>query len=487
MRNRFVSLSLLTTAMVVLPASADAETLRGALAKAYATNPTLSGARAQQRANDENVPIAKARGRPGLDLSGSYVENVEVAQITSPARQAAGRLNFDVPIYQGGAVRNAIKAADARVSAGQADLRGTEASIFSAVVAAYMDVLRDDAIVGLNRNQVKVLQTNLAATRDRFEVGDLTRTDVAQSESRLALAQSQLEGAEAQAIASKERYVQLVGTPPDNLEQPPVLPNLPQSQDIALTEALENNPDLIAATRNIDAARYDVGQARASRLPRVQATADKSYANFLGSLQSFVPGFNQSQTAETASAGVQVTIPLYQGGGPSAQVRQAQARSSAAIEQMIAVERDVVAQTRTAFASWRASNAVIVSSQSAVDATELSLQGVKAENTVGNRTILDILNAEQEFLNAQVQLVTARRNAYVAGFSLLAAMGRAEARDLALDGGALYDPQDNYKRVRNRLSDWDSDPKPAPVATRTVDTPAQLPSISLDPGGMKRP
>ncbi len=487
MRSRLFFLSLFTTVAVAMPMPAGAETLSDALAKAYATNPTLSGARAQQRANDENVPLAKARGRPGLNLSGSYSENFERSQSTSPARQAAGQLSFNVPIYQGGAVRNAIKAADARVSAGQADLRGTEASIFSAVVGAYMDVQRDDAIVGLNRSQVSVLTTNLAATKDRFEVGDLTRTDVAQSESRLALAQSQLEGVEAQLIASKERYVQLVGSPPDNLEQPPVLPGLPATQEAALAEALENNPDLIAANRNIDASRFDVGQARASRMPRVQAVADKSYANFLGSLQSFVPGFNQSQTAENASAGVQITLPLYQGGGPSAQVRQAQARSSGAIEQMIAVERDVVAQTRTAFASWRASNAVIVSSQVAVDATGLSLQGVRAENTVGNRTILDILNAEQEFLNAQVQLVTARRNAYVAGFTLLAAMGRAEARDLGLDGGTLYDPQTNYKRVRNTISDWSDDPKPSAVATRTVDTPAQMPSVRPDPGGMTRP
>lgn len=477
MTKRLKNSILLLGSLGLISSSAGAETLREALAKAYATNPTLTGARAGQRANDENVPIAKSRGRPGLDLSAAYTENLQTSSSASPARQAAGRLNFDIPIYQGGAVRNAIRAADSRVDAGQADLRGTESSVFSRVVAAYMDVLRDEAIVGLNRNQVKVLRTNLEATRDRFEVGDLTRTDIAQSESRLALAQSQLEGAESNLIASRERYIQLVGNEPSNLQQPPPLPNLPQTPDLAVEKALAGNPDLISARKTQEAARFDVGAAKAARLPKVSLVADKSYANFLNSLQSFIPGFNTSQTSENASAGVQVTLPLYQGGAPSAQVRQAQARSSQAIEQVIEAERSVIAQTRSAFASYRASNAVIVSSEAAVAAAALALEGVRAENTVGNRSILDILDAEQEYLNAQVQLVSARRNAYVAGFSLLAAMGQAEARNLGLDGGALYDPETNYRRVRSSLSDWDSDPKPAPVATRTVDTVAQNPSV----------
>jgi outer membrane protein len=468
---------LLLGSLGLMASAAEADTLREALAKAYASNPTLTGARAGQRANDENVPIAKSRGMPGLNLSGAYTENIQTSSSASPARQIGGRLNFDVPVYQGGAVKNAVRAADSRVDAGQANLRGTEASVFSQVVAAYMDVLRDEAIVGLNRSQVKVLRTNLEATRDRFEVGDLTRTDIAQSESRLALAQSQLEGAESNLIASRERYVQLVGDEPGELQQPPPLPNLPASSDLAVEKALSNNPDLIAAKKNQDAARYDIGVARAARMPKVSLVADKSYANFLNSLQSFIPGFNTSQTSENATAGVQLTLPLYQGGAPSAQVRQAQARSSQAIEQMIATERSVIAQTRSAFASLQASNAVIVSSEAAVKASALSLEGVRAENTVGNRSILDILNAEQEYLNAQVQLVSARRNAYVAGFTLLAAMGQAEARDLGLDGGALYDPETNYKRVRNSVWDWDSDPTPKPVATRTVDTQAQNPSV----------
>lgn len=464
---------------LAVSAPGHAETLRDALLKAYQTNPTLAGARAGQRATDENVPIARSRGLPGADLSGGYTENIKNASnsFTSPTRLVSGQAALTIPLYTGGAVRNAVKAADARVRAGQDGLRGTESDVFTNVVAAYMDVLRDEAIVGLNRNQVKVLRTNLEATKDRFEVGDLTRTDVAQSEARLAIAQSQLEGTEAQLIASRERYVQFVGTPPENLQQPPLLPNMPTSAEAALAKALDNNPDLASVRKLAEASRFDIASARSSRLPKVQAVGNTSYTNFLNTLGAGASGVNFRQSQSAASAGIQATIPLFQGGGPSAQVRQAQARSGQALEQVIEVERAIVAGARSAYASWQAANAVIVSSEKAVSANMLSLEGVRAENSVGNRSILDILNAEQELLNSQVQLVSARRNAYVAGFALLAAMGQAEARDLGLEGGTLYDPQVNYERVRHQLWDWADDPAPTVQSTRTVDTPAQNPSI----------
>ena len=473
MVRHFSKLLLLAGTATLCVAPAAAETLREALTKAYNTNPTLTGARAGQRATDENVPIARSRGRPTADLGAQVTENLIISSTNffSPKRIASGRATLNVPLYQGGGVKNAIRAADARVDAGQANLRGTESGLFSQVVAAYLDVIRDGSIATLNAKQVQVLSKNLEATRDRFEVGDLTRTDIAQSESRLAIARSQLQTAEAQLIASRERYIQLVGDVPTALEEPPQLPNLPDNPEAAVDKALENNPDLLSAKKNADAARFDIKTTRAATLPRVSATADRSYANFLNS----APSVAAPNTSNTSQAGVQITLPLYAGGQVSAQVRQAQARSSQAIEAIVAAERDVVSQTRTAYASWRASNEVIVSSDVAVKAAALSLEGVRAENSVGNRTILDILNAEQELLNAQVQLVGARRNAYVAGFTLLAAMGQAEARDLGLDGGVLYDPEVNYNRVKGRFLDFQEDKVGPPVATRTVDTPAQNP------------
>jgi len=241
--------------------------------------------------------------------------------------------------------------------------------------------------------------------------------------------------------------------------------------------AIENNPDLIAAKEQREAAGFDRRAANASRLPQITAVGGGNYSNNLGSIDAGTGGLTFDRTNTSAQVGVRASIPLYQGGQPAAQIRQAQARLGQAQELEIAAEREVIAQTRASYASWRASQEVITASERAVSANELSLEGTRAENSVGNRTILDILNAEQELLNSKVQLVTARRNAYVAGFSLLAAMGRAEARDLGLEGGPLYDPVADYERVEGAWNDWSSRPDPTTVSTRTVDTPAQKADI----------
>lgn len=473
-------------AIMSLGAPAKSDTLREALVSAYNTNPTLQGARAEQRATDEEVPVQRAPGLPNLAVTATHIEFVRQSanQFTAPERNLGVNAQLQVPVYSGGAVRNNIRAAEERVAAGQASLRGTESSIFSQTVAAYMDVLRTEALAALAANQVEVLQVNLQATSDRFEIGDLTLTDVAQSESRLAVAQGELRNAYANLIAARETYIELVGEEPKDLQAPPPLPGLPDTVGLAVVSALENNPDLLAAKERADAAGFDTKVAGAGRLPTIGLFANGDYSNFFGTLGGPIAQ-DLIQAETTANLGVQVTIPIFQGGRPAALQRQAGARESAALEQVIATERNVIAQTRSAYASWQAANAVIESSQAAVEAAELSLEGVRAENSIGNRTILDVLNAEQELVVSRAELVTARRNAYVAGFTLLAAMGRAEARDLNLDtGGPLYDPQLNYERVRGKIWDWDRDPKPGPVSTRTVDISAPDASFGpqLEPG-----
>lgn len=467
-------------ALVLAPA-AQAETLQGALAKAYENNPTLTGARAGQRANDENVPIQKASGLPEVGARVDYQENLVLPgnAFFSPKRNVNVSGQVTVPIYQGGAVRNAIKAAKFRVEAGQADLRATEASIFSQTVGAYMDVIRDQAIVQLNQKNVSVLRTNLQATSDRFEIGDLTRTDVAQSEARLALAEGDLRTAESNLIASRESYIRLVGEAPVDLQAPPALPNLPTAAEEAVAIALNNNPDIDSANQRVSASRADIGVARASRLPKLSATTNGGYTN---NLSSIPPANTTSENVtKSAQAGLSLTIPIFQGGRPSAQVRQAQSRTSQAIEQYVEVERGVIAQTRGAYAAWQANERIIAATQQAVNANALSLEGVRAENSVGTRSILDILNAEQEYLNTQVQLVSAQRNSYVAAFSVLAAMGKAEARDLGIEGGALYDPEVNYKRVKGQIWDWADDPAPQQVATDTRAIPAANAGVPVGP------
>jgi outer membrane protein len=488
-RRRFLCAALLAVG-TCLATPASAQTLAEALAAANENNPTLNAARAGQRAVDENVPLARADGRPSVGADVGYSEQVVQASnnVFAPDRSVSIQGQIAVPLYRGGVVRNSIRASEARVESGQARLRGTQLSVFSEVVGAYMDVLRDEAVVALNRNNVEVLGVNLQASRDRFDIGDLTRTDVAQSEARLALARGQLQAAEARLIGSRENFVRLVGLEPANLQPPPPLPGLPDSADVAVETALAENPDIEAAGIDVVAAGYDVRAARSSRLPQVSLTTNGGYTNFLGTLGSSIPGTSASQTQTSLTAGVNLSLPIYQGGRPAARVRQSQARQSQTMEQAIAVERSVIAQTRAAFASWRAANAVAESSRVAVSANALSLEGVRAENSVGSRTILDILNAEQELLNSRVQLVTARRDAYVAGFTLLAAMGRAEAADLGLDGGALYDPATNYQRVRGQWFDWNDDPAPAPQSTRTRSTTpqsatvptAQVPALARD-------
>ena len=450
------------------------ETLKEALAEAYQSNPTLLAARANLRATDEGVPLERADALPSLSASANYTEFLyDSSSAPGPGRNAGGQISLGVPVYAGGGTRNAIRGAETRVLAGRADLRGTESQVFNQVVAAYMDVIQNEALVGLSANNVDVLATNLEATSDRFEIGDLTRTDVAQSESRLALARGDLRSAQANLIRARETFIALVGEAPGELQPPPPLPGLPGDPDGAVDVALENNPDLIAADERARAAGYDIRVAGSTRLPRIEIVAGGDYSTFLGSLPASQAAL-ASNSSSGATAGVRATIPLFQGGRPAALERQAQSRASAALEQVVAVERDVIAQVRAAFASWRAASEIITSTQAAVAAAELSLEGVRAENTVGNRTILDILDAQQELLQAQVQLVIARRNAYVAGFTLLAAMGRAEARDLGLEEyGPLYDPTANYERVRDIIWDWAMDPDPVTGATRTVDIPAQ--------------
>lgn len=472
--------ALLAGAALLVPASAMADTLEEALALAYQTNPTIQAARADLRATDENVPIEKADGLPSIGGSAQYTEVLKQSDnsFNSPSRYLNAGIDLSVPVYSGGGVKNSIRAAKQRVEAGRADLKATESGVFARVVAAYMDVIRDSAVVQLNKQNVDTLGVNLQATRDRFEIGDLTRTDVAQSDSRLALAQSDYLTAQSNLIGSRERYIQLVGKAPVNLQPPPQLPGLPASPEDAVDMALANNPDLIAARERSEASRYDIEVAGSTRLPRVELFTSGGYTDYFGTLGGNTVGVDQSET--TAQAGARLTVPIFQGGFPAALERQAQARAQSTMETEIAIERDVIAQTRAAYSAWLAANEVIQATTTAVSAASLSLEGVRAENTVGNRTILDILDAERELLSAQVQLVTAQRNAYVAGFSLLAAMGMAEAEDLNLDVGPLYDPVVHYDSVKGAIFDWRFEPDPEPVSTRTVDTPAQdadIPSL----------
>ena len=457
--------------------TASADTLREALAATYATNPTIAAQREALRVTDSTVAIARAAGRP--QVSGTAGLNRDLTR--SGVLDVGGKgpdlslgVDLSYPIFNGGSVRNNIRAAQTRVEAGRATLRAVEGDVFTEAVAAYMDVIRDRAIVELNQNNVRVLTTNLEASRDRFEIGDLTRTDVAQSEARLEIGRANLALAQGRLSGSEENYRRVIGHRPDELAPPPPLPPLPGSPEEAVRIALASNPDILAVNRQATAAGFDVRVARAGRLPTLSTGVSGTYVNALGGAQqSPIPGVDNPTTGTQTTAGVNARIPRYQGGAPAARIRQAQALEGQLLEQLIGTERAVVAATRSAYASYQAAQNAIQSNVVAVQANELALEGARAERSVGTRTVLDVLNAEQELLNAQVALVTAKRDAYVAGFQLLNAMGQAEAQDLGLEGGALYDPLGNYRRVAGGANDWANDARHVPTATRTL-TPEEI-------------
>jgi outer membrane protein len=443
--------------------------LRDGLVKTYDTNPTIMAERQSLRQSDESVAIARASGRPQISTSAGLNRDLVTRYLGPNGSDLSVSATASVPIYAGGRTRNSVRAADTRVEAGRADLRATEGDIFTEAVAAYMDVIRDRSIVQLNQSQVRVLDTNLLATRDRFEVGDLTRTDVAQSDARLALARSNLSFVEGRLRASEENFQRVIGAIAGDLAPPNPLPTLPGTPDQATQIALANNADLASIAAQARAAGYDVRVAQGGRLPTVSATSTTRYTDLLGTgnLGTNSVGIAQDNTLSTG-IGLSLSWPLYQGGGAGARVRQARAFETQLLETAVAVERSVVSTTRAAYAGYHAAVEAIASNEIAVAANQLALEGTRAEQTVGTRNVLDVLNAEQELLNSQVLLVTARRDAYVAGFQLLNAMGAAEAEDLNLDGGPLYDPRVNYNRYSRSWSDWNDGPRAAPVSTRTA-------------------
>jgi outer membrane protein len=465
----------------LMAGTAGADTLRDALVSAYHNNPTLTGQREALRATDATVAIAKAAGRPQLSATAGLNRDLTRSGILDygtrgPTLSVGADLSY--PLFNGGSVRNQVRAAETRVEAGRATLRAVEGDVFVLAVSAYMDVIRDRSVVELNANNVRVLETNLEATQDRFKIGDLTRTDVAQSEARLQLGRSQLAIAQGQEAGSEATYRQIVGREPGQLAPPPPLPPLPASAEEAVQIAISNNPDLLAVTRQAVAAGYDVRVARAGRLPTVSGVLSNTYVNELGGVDPLFPGIPSPATGSQTTAGINLRLPIFQGGLPAARTRQAQAIQGQLGEQVIGTERAVVQATRSAFATYQAAQKAIQSETVAVQANELALEGARAEQSVGTRTVLDVLNAEQELLNSQVALVSAKRDAYVAGFQLLNAMGMAQAQDLGLDGGPLYDPLGNYRRAAGNWNDWASDPRHAPQATRTVN-PEEMPTTPI--------
>jgi outer membrane protein/adhesin transport system outer membrane protein len=431
-----------------LAGTAAADTLEEALIKAYLYNPTLEAARAELRATDELVPQALSGYRPTVSINGQIgAQDSEVSGETPPVLtdgfEAPGSVDLTVnqPVYRGGRTEASIDQAEALVRAQRFSLTSIEQDVLLNAITAYLDVLRDLAIVELNKNNEVVLARQLEATRDRFEFGEVTKTDVSQSESRLSQATAQRVAAEGQLEASRAVYRQFVGDSPGTLTWPQPPADLPADEPEARTMAETYNPDVIAAEYVEVAAAHGVKVVYGELLPQV---------SLIGTVESGTDIWDSTDgRTDSASVVAQVTIPLYQAGQTESRVREAKQRVVQRRDQIDAQRR---AAAQFATDSWQAlttARAQIVAFRDQVAAAEVALDGVKQEQEVGYRTVLDVLDAEQELLTARVNLVTAEHDEVVAAFRLLAAVGRLTAQGLMLRV-PYYDVEAYYGQVRNK-------------------------------------
>ncbi len=442
----------LTVGMIVLPVGATrAESLHDALRSAYKHNPRLDAERANLRATDEGVPQAKSNYRPLLSATAdSAVTQTNTSPDPIGVRTGEGRsypagyaINLNQQIFRGFRTRNAVNAAEARVRAGRETLRSTEQAVLLEAVTAYMNVVRDAAIVRLRENNVRVLSRDLKATQDRFSVGEVTRTDVAQSRARRAGAVSELDLARANLKASRANYEQVIGRKPGRLRgASPPYRLLPKSLSVARTRAERENPDVVSALYNEQAARYDVSEIAGELLPTLNL--DASYSNrYLGG------GDTSTVQTETGTVVGTLTVPLYQRGAVSSRVRQAK---HIHVRTLQLVEEARTQSRESAIAAWaqlNASRAQVKSAQTQVEANRIALSGVREEEKVGQRTLLDVLDAEQELLNSQVDLVSVRRDLVVNSYTVLSTTGRLTAQDMRL-ASKIYDPEAHYGEVRRK-------------------------------------
>jgi outer membrane protein len=467
---------------------ASAETLEEALADAYLINPVLNAERARLRATDEQVALAKSGLRPfvfgtadtaflntntTIDRRRNNLPS-DIGLLTGPINQAfptttptttgaipldqafgqgeAGEddgvtqprgyaVNLTQPIFQGFRNVNAIRQAKATVQAAREVLRTVEQTVLLDATTAYVNVVRDQAIVRLRENDVTVLSEQLKATRDRFEVGEVTRTDVAQAEARRAEALATLAAAQANLKTSRAAYEQIIGHPPGNLVTPPSIRHLlPPGLNDAMTLGDGENPIILAAVYNEESSLYAVQQIMGEMLPEVTLEAQYEKRFDLGSTIE-----SQEQTRVMG----RLNVPFYQGGSVSARVRQAKETNNQLKKEVEDARLRVHADVIAFWGILQSSGPAISSAEAAVAANKIALTGVREEEKVGQRTTLDVLDAQRELLNSQIGLVTALRDRIVAEYSLYAAIGRMDAQTLGLPV-PYYDPIEHYDIVKNK-------------------------------------
>ena len=435
-------------------APALADTIEAALVRAYQNNPQLNAQRAQVRATDENVPQALSGYRPRVSVTGSagyqYTDtnstaggspnvlvHTEIHGTNAPRSVGA---TISQTLFNGQQTANRTRAAESQVSGSREALRVLEQSVLLSAATVYMDYLRDSAIVEVQHSNTRVLEQTLKQTRDRFNVGEVTRTDVAQSEAQLAAGRTQQLTAESNLNTTRSNFRRIIGNEPEQLAAgSPVDRYLPGTLISAIDLGLTQNPNVTAAMYGIDVNYLQVRINEGALLPTVtlQAAVQQSYEQSLTIYRSF-----------GASAVAQLSVPVYQGGAEYSLIRQSKenlAQQRLNLEQVRDQARASVVQ---AWGQLLAGRAQVSSAQAQVAASEIALNGVREEAKAGQRTTLDVLNAQQALVNARVALVTAQHDRVVASYAVLSAVGRLSPVVLNLNT-TIYDPSVHYQQVRD--------------------------------------
>ncbi len=432
-------------------AMAQPRTLQDALASAYSNNPTLQTSRAQLRATDEGVPQALAGWRPTVVVGGTIGYGFgELTSDTAGRGPITGRENRPIytatptvtqPLYRGGATRAGTNQADNRVFAQRGRLIATEQQVFSDTINAYVNVIQTQQLLQLNINNEQVLARQLQATNDRFRVGEITRTDVAQAEAALAGARATRQTSEGNLQTARSNYRRFVGDLPDQLIEPQPIKLPITNQQQATQLASQNNPNVIAALFDAAASRDAIDLAFSQLMPQFSVQAQGGYTNG----QQIV-----GQRTLGATVLLNGSIPIYQGGAEYSRVRQARQTEQQSRKVVDDTRRQAIQQAAQAWETLVAARSTIDSTRAQIRANQIALEGVQREAIVGSRTTLDVLNAEQALLNSRVTLVQNLSNLVTASYSVAAAIGRLTARDLNLNV-PLYDETAYYHAVRQRL------------------------------------
>lgn len=468
LRGRLMAATVCAAAAAAVVVPASAETLADALAMAYQNNPTLQAQRATQRALDESYVQARSGWRPTLGFSSS----VSYSEQRTP-RFALGRddnadgipdtfastptinegnsasigVSFSQPLWTGGRVAAAVNAANADVLAGRENLRRVEAQVLLSVIQAYSDTRRDQETVRIRQENVNVLTRQLQESNARFDVGEVTRTDVAQSQARLSQAQALLQSATAQLAVTRATYATLVGQNPGDLAPEPSLAYmLPTDPDDAYKVAEQFNPQLRAQEFAEQASRARLAGAHAERMPNVSASVTYGFGGPAIPNRPLDP-FESQLYARSTRATINATVPLFNGGLTSSRIRQAVERNNADRITVEGVRRNVLQSVTTFWSQLIAARSNIASSEEQTRAARIAAEGTRQEQQVGLRTTIDVLNAEQELRQAELNQVTSRRDEYVAAANVLSVMGRLEGRNL-VPTAPQYDASKNFRKLR---------------------------------------